>query len=47
MKFKPTPKVIYLYNPFLDLSIEIQKPMPRCMRWFWKMLFGFEYREEY
>ncbi len=46
-KVKSTPRVMYLYNPFLHFSIEIQKPMPRHMRWFWKLLLGFEYREEY
>ena len=43
-KVKPTPKTMYLYNPYIDLSIVLNKPMPRFKRWFWKML-GFEYRE--
>lgn len=42
---KPTPKVMYLYNPYIDFTIELIKPMPRFKRWLWKML-GFEYREE-
>lgn len=42
---KPTPKSMYFYNPYLEFTIEIVKPMPRFKRWFWKML-GFEYREE-
>ena len=44
---KPTPKAMYLYNPHLDFCIEIVKPMPRIKLWFWKILLGFEYREEY
>ena len=43
---KPTPKAMYLYNPYLEFSFEIIKPMPRFKRWFWKILLGFEYREE-
>lgn len=43
---KPTPKAMYLYNPYLDFSFENIKPMPRFKRWFWKILLGFEYREE-
>lgn len=43
-KVKPTPKMMYLYNPYLELSMEIFNPMPRFKRWLWKML-GFEYRE--
>lgn len=42
---KPTPKTMYLYNPYIDFSIEIFNPMPRFKRWLWRML-GFEYREE-
>lgn len=42
---KPTPKAIYLYNPYIDFTIVFIKPMPRFKRWLWKML-GFEYREE-
>jgi hypothetical protein len=40
-----TPKAMYLYNPYLEFSIEIVKPMSRFKRWFW-MLLGFEYLEE-
>lgn len=43
---KPTPKMRYLYNPYLDFSIRIQKPMSKFKMWFWKILLGFEYREE-
>lgn len=43
---KPTPKAMYLYNPYLEFSIEIVKPMSRFKRWFWRLLLGFEYREE-
>ena len=41
-----TPKAMYLYNQYLEFSMEIFKPMPRFKRWFWKLLLGFEYREE-
>ena len=43
---KPTPKSRYLYNPYLDFSIEIQKPMSKFKMYFGKILLGFEYREE-
>ena len=41
---KPTPKSMYLYNPYFDVYFDVIKPMPRFKRWLWKML-GFEYRE--
>ena len=43
---KPTPKTMYLYNPYIETSLPIYKHMPRIKRWFWKILLGFEYREE-
>ena len=43
---KPTPKMRYLYNPYLDFAIKIRKPMSQFKMWFWKILLGFEYREE-
>ena len=46
-KVKPTPRTMYLYNPYLELAIDIAKPMSRFKMWFWKLLLGFEYREEY
>lgn len=42
---KPTPKAMYLYNPYFEVCFDIIKPMPRFKRWLWKLL-GFEYREE-
>lgn len=42
---KPTPKMMYLYNPYIDFNIEFIKPMPWFKRWFWRML-GFEYQEK-
>ena len=42
---KPTPKAMYLYNPYIETCFQIYKPMSRFKRWFW-MLLGFEYREE-
>lgn len=43
---KPTPKTMYLYNPYFEVYFDVIKPMPRFKRWFWKILLGFEYREE-
>lgn len=43
----PTPQIRYLYNPYLEFSIQIQKPMSKFKMWFWKLLLGFEYMEEY
>lgn len=44
-KVKPTPKTMYLYNPYFEICFDIINPMPRFKRWLWRML-GFEYREE-